>query len=208
MTKKYPKNHPLWPVYDFQKQTIERGGKINWYTDLLAFFERRSLKPEQEPISIFIHLIEFNKSVIKNKTGLYEINKIFYEKRTYGWIIVKDFSKYNKDLSEHKTHLEDEEFIKALTFLNDNEFIMRGTKDDVIVKLPDKYVDILRLIKNGYNPDKIIMKTNNNLLPAIILAAGLIIAAFIYAYSTRYVIEKNIIKDKWTGTMKMLEFKE
>lgn len=119
-----------------------------------------------------------------------------------------DFSKYNKDLIEHKTHLDDEEYSKVLSFLDDNEFIIRGTNDDVMVKLSSKYVDILRLIKNGYNPDKLIMKKNNNLLPAIILAAGLIIAALIYAYSTRYVIEKTTIKDKWTGTMKKLEFKE
>jgi hypothetical protein len=48
------------------------------------------------------------------------------------------------------------------------------------------------------------MKENKNLLPAIILAAGLIIAASIYAYSTRYeFIEKTsgslglILVDKW-----------
>ncbi len=52
------------------------------------------------------------------------------------------------------------------------------------------------------------MKKNKNLLPAIILAAGLIIAALIYAYSTRYVIDGFLIKDKWTGTMNEMEYKE
>lgn len=46
------------------------------------------------------------------------------------------------------------------------------------------------------------MKENkNNIIAAIILGVCLIIASVIYAYSTRYEIERNglIIVDKWTG---------
>ena len=52
------------------------------------------------------------------------------------------------------------------------------------------------------------MKENKNLLPAIIVAVGLIIASFIYAYSTRYEISGNLRIDKWTGTFKGIEFKK
>ena len=47
-----------------------------------------------------------------------------------------------------------------------------------------------------------------NIIATIIIALGLIIASGIYAYSQRYEIEKNTIKDKWTGTMKKIEVKK
>jgi hypothetical protein len=37
--KAYPKNHILWPIYDLQKQILERGGIMNRHSDLLTFFE-------------------------------------------------------------------------------------------------------------------------------------------------------------------------
>ena len=50
------------------------------------------------------------------------------------------------------------------------------------------------------------IKSQRNTLtaPAIILASGLIIAAFLYAYAHRYNINGNYIEDKWTGTYKEL----
>ena len=46
---------------------------------------------------------------------------------------------------------------------------------------------------------------NKNLLSAIILAVGLIVASVIYAYSTRYVIREYGRIDKWNGTIEMLK---
>nr|WP_319572363.1 hypothetical protein [uncultured Draconibacterium sp.] len=48
---------------------------------------------------------------------------------------------------------------------------------------------------------------NNNpfITPAAILATGLIIAAFLYAYAHRYSINKNYIEDKWTSTYHKME---
>lgn len=51
------------------------------------------------------------------------------------------------------------------------------------------------------------MKTKNNLLPAIIIALGLIISSFIYAYSNRYELVNGGIArvDKWTNTIKVVQ---
>ncbi len=48
-------------------------------------------------------------------------------------------------------------------------------------------------------------ETKSNLIPAIIIAAGLIIASLIYAYAHRYEVESYIRYDKWTGTMEKME---
>nr|WP_320022103.1 hypothetical protein [uncultured Draconibacterium sp.] len=44
--------------------------------------------------------------------------------------------------------------------------------------------------------------SNPRLIPAVIIAVGLIVAAFIYAYAHRYNVNGNYIEDKWTGTYK------
>jgi len=46
---------------------------------------------------------------------------------------------------------------------------------------------------------------NPFITPSIILAAGIIIAAFLYAYAHRYNINGNYIEDKWTGTYHKME---
>jgi hypothetical protein len=71
---------------------------------------------------------------------------------------------------------------------------------DYVVKLNPKYTDIIRLMRNGYDPETINMKNNKNLLPALIIALGLIIASLIYAYATRYECDSPIIIDKWNST--------
>ena len=45
-------------------------------------------------------------------------------------------------------------------------------------------------------------KKSPYIFPALILAFGLIIAAFLYAYAHRYNVNGNYIEDKWTGTYK------
>lgn len=52
------------------------------------------------------------------------------------------------------------------------------------------------------------MKENKNILPAIILAVGFIIAAYLIAFSNRYVIDDSFPYnriDKWTGETIMIE---
>lgn len=53
------------------------------------------------------------------------------------------------------------------------------------------------------------MKTKNNLLPAIIIALGLIIASAIYAFANRYeLISSGLgIVDKWTGEIEQVHRK-
>ncbi|MDD4363825.1 MAG: hypothetical protein PHD33_06460 [Atribacterota bacterium] len=207
-SKKYNKKHPLWSVYDFQRQIIKRGGEIDRNSDLLAYFERKSLIPEQEPMNIFLWLIKKNKYVIKNKTGLFDTQLIYYTKGRFGWVLQKDYSNFDKNSANNKTHLGDDEFNQKSYYLEDNEIIIQENNNDFLVQLPKKYIDILRLIKNGYNPKTIEMKNNKNLIPAIIIAAGLIISAFIYAFANRYEVNNYLRIDKWTGTMQRMEIKK
>jgi len=85
----------------------------------------------------------------------------------------------------------------------DNEIALYYSRSDYIVTFNEKYIGVLRLIKNGYNPDREFVKTNKNLLPAIILALGLIISSIIYAFANRYeLIDSGFaVVDKWTSTI-------
>lgn len=46
--------------------------------------------------------------------------------------------------------------------------------------------------------------SNPRLIPAIIIATGLVVAAFIYAYAHRYESNSYIRIDNWTGTYKII----
>jgi hypothetical protein len=52
MEEKYTKSHLLWPVWDLQNQIILRGGIINRQSDLLSYFEGKSLIPDSNPVDI------------------------------------------------------------------------------------------------------------------------------------------------------------
>jgi hypothetical protein len=64
-----------------------------------------------------------------------------------------------------------------------------------------KYKTTITYLSEKYNQ----VKKNKNLLPAIVLAAGLIIASIIYAFGQRYQLEHGYRIDKWTGTEQKLE---
>jgi len=203
MRRKYNKDHPLYPVYDLQRQILKRGGEINRDADLLAYYEGRSLVPDYKPMKILKSLIHSNCPTQINTKGLYDVNLIYYKKSRFsGWELHQNYSNYNKESSVLKTYLEDEDFKEMWSRLEDNELILRQRNNDSIAKLADKYTNILRLIKNNYKPIRMKPPTrnSNNLLSAIILAAGLIIASFIYAYSQRYEYHSATRFDKWTNT--------
>jgi hypothetical protein len=48
---------------------------------------------------------------------------------------------------------------------------------------------------------------NKNLISALIIAIGLIIAAFIYAYGNRYEIDqrRKVVIDKWTAKERLID---
>lgn len=48
---------------------------------------------------------------------------------------------------------------------------------------------------------------NKNLISAIIIATGLIIAALIYAYSNRFEIDQHrqVVIDKWTAKERLID---
>lgn len=52
--------------------------------------------------------------------------------------------------------------------------------------------------------------TNKNLLPAIIIAARMIITALIYAYSNRYEVnnQSNLVIDKWKHKFSVITRKQ
>ena len=213
MKSKYSKNHPLWPVYDLQRQIIKRGGNINRHSDLLAFFEERSLVKNPNPNSILLNLIKNNFS--NKMKELFQLEKVAYKKSIVPWNKnAWEFKRYpisKEPPSGYKTEtiIENNDFVLLKDEIADNELFLNGYGCDYFLSIDPKYVDILRLIKNGYEPKIYEMRSNKNLIPAIIIAAGLIISAFIYAYSQRYEIRGSTLRiDKWIGTIERLEYKK
>lgn len=52
------------------------------------------------------------------------------------------------------------------------------------------------------------MVKNKNIIAAIIVSAGLIISALIYAFANRYQVENRVVIDKWTGKAKVIKFEK
>ena len=230
MKRKYSRNHPLWPVYDLQKQIIKKGGEINRYSDLLAHFEGKSLAPNIDARTLFSNLIIFNQSISNN--SLFKKEKLIYKEKTRGFDCQLPWGKEHFKFSNEgkwgweckRISIEDSipegylykpntEFKEIdIRFQNmdfkDNEFVWRNPNIDYVFTLNAKYENILRLLKNGYNPEKKEMNNNKNLLPSIIIAIAIIIAAFLYVYANRYEIDYPLKIDKWKGTMIKLEYKE
>ncbi|WP_346862846.1 hypothetical protein [uncultured Draconibacterium sp.] len=67
---------------------------------------------------------------------------------------------------------------------------------------------IFENIKKKEMNNSILDRNRGSLLSATILAIGLIIASFIYAYSQRYEVDRYLIIDKWTGTMQKIELRD
>lgn len=207
---KYPKSHPLWPVYDLQQQIIKRGGKIDRHSDLLAYFEGRSLQPISKPESMLLNLAGNGRDY----RDLIE-KKFFCYKKVVSEIEGKETILWNYIKVEPGTELpegyvwkptDNTSFSHGLSqqlCLLDNEYIIRGGFDQVITLNP-KYIDILRLLKNGYKQTNNEMK-NKKLISSLIIGGALIIAALIYAFSTRYQYDSYLIIDKWKGTYQRIE---
>jgi len=210
MKKKYTKNHPLWLVWDFQNEILKRGGKINRHSDLLSYFEGNSLEPDIKPMIAFKYLISSNVFFIKETTGLFELKQILYKKFLDGkdgctyYTIVERSNFVDNVNKTYKEKLNDKTD-RISTILPDNEFIIKINNDYVVV-LNEKYIDILRLIRNGYKSKMSVME-KNKILPALIIAIGLIIAALIYAYTNRYEISGGARIDKWKGVIEKMELK-
>ena len=53
--------------------------------------------------------------------------------------------------------------------------------------------------------NKSLLENNKNIIPALIISLAIVIAAIIYAYSTRYEIDRGFYRvDKWNGTIESL----
>jgi hypothetical protein len=208
---RYPRSHPLWPVYDLQQQILQVGGKIDRHSDLLAHFEGKSLNPDASVESIFSDLVFSNSN--KDVKHLYSTDILIYKKIEIQDPVDKSitywqYKRIKQDLSSDKDgyvtkgllHDKSNKIFQLKTELQDNEIAVYHSWSDYVVKLNPKYTDIIRLMRNGYDPETINMKNNKNLLPALIIALGLIIASLIYAYATRYECDSPIIIDKWNST--------
>ena len=231
--KRCSKKHPLWPVYDLQRQIVKRGGIVNRHSDLLAYFEGKSLELEKDAQYYLINLAE-NNNQIKKVRELIEVQPIvFWSQQKYDSLknaglgvqslasgmypktkrlinekTLKDFFDGYSYLP-YKELKEDERKTLENNQCKDNEISYRRRNLSYTIVINSKYTDILRFVKNGYNAEKENMDRNRNLIPAIILAVGLIIAAFIYAFAHRYEIRNNYLRiDKWTGTMQRIEPKK
>lgn len=219
--KKYSKSHPLWTIYEIQRQILKTGGKIDRHSDLLAYYEGQSLVPDHSPIKILTNLLLTNHSE-KTKV-IYSLQLICGKEIPY----VNDEKKTPTIYEYKRIDIKDktpEGFKrKAILFLDkkeatywnlendllDNEISTYYSWNDYVVTLNPKYIDILRLIKNGYNQKKYEMKKNKNIIPSIILALGLIIASIIYAFANRYELTSSGFArvDKWTNKIEAVDKK-
>jgi hypothetical protein len=210
---RYTKSHSLWPVWDLQNQIILRGGIINRQSDLLSYFEGKSLIPDSNPVEILKQIFYQNYKIKNNILDLIKIDHLAYKKiksidfssntlRTSG---LSPISGYSFKLPDYMQN--DKERSEIGYFFKDNEFVININGITDIIVLNEKYIDIFRLIKNGYHPAKKEMKNKNNLFSAIILALGLIIASIIFAFANRYEVNNFLRYDKWTGTMEKMELK-
>lgn len=211
---KYPKSHPLWPVYDLQQQIIKAGGKIDRHSDLLTFFEGRSLKPEASAESFFSNLVISNSN--KDVKHLYSTEILIYKKIDQDpadeSITHWQYKRVKQDLSLDKNGYvrkgllfdKSNKIFQLKNELQDNEFAVYHSWSDYVIILSEEYVDILRLLKNGYKQTNNEMK-NKNLIPSLIIGVALIVAAVIYAFSTRYQYDSYLIIDKWNGTYQRIE---
>lgn len=215
MKRNYRKNYSLLAVKQFQKQILKKGGKIDRHSDLVAYFEGKSLNPDVLPLDLLRNLIFSNNS--EKTKDLFKLEEVHGKNIPHvngnndnSSPLVYEYKRMDlgsKVIPGYKTGILYQNKEQAFYWnldndLLDNEFALYHSWKDYVIILNPKYIDILRLIKNGYNPDKEEIKKNRNLLPAIILAVGLILASFIYAFSNRYEVVKGngpyFIVDKWT----------
>ncbi len=191
---KVPRGSKLRIVYDFQRQILRNGGKIDKYSDLLATFQKNSLVPNKGIEQVFLDLLSRNNNE-KNK-NLFVLEKIVYSTINYDWIIPRKKIYHTGERISDKTFelppkskwkLSEDEYLTAVPKIDpgEGELLIRNKNYDYIATLNKKYIDIIRLIKNGYDPamDSKSEIYNVNILMAIILGGSLIIATLIYAYS-------------------------
>ncbi len=216
---KYSETHPLWPVWDLQRQILKRGGKINRRSDLLAYFEGRSLEPESNASDIFMNLANanerWNNSNYDKTKDLIKIEYLTYNQSTEGLHLntssvkrIKSNDKIPPGFGNGIPERLKNSKVEKGYLINDNEYVIRKNELSQIVIVNSKYVDVIRLVINGYKPFKQKPAKNKNLLPLIILSMGLIIAMLIYAYANRYEVNYPFRIDKWTGTMVTIKLKK
>lgn len=110
-------------------------------------------------------------------------------------LIVVSFEKSRKWLVNFiiKTTTKDKQKTSKSLF---EKYRLRGT----IKKAQERLAEI-----EGQPKPHIPMSDNTrNIIIACIIATGLILSTIIYAFSTRYVIDKPIRIDKWTGTYQVI----
>ena len=202
-------------VYDLQKEVIKRTGIIDEMSDLVAAFERRSLRPEKKLIDILFFLVTQNTRGESRKKfkDLFSLHGIVYVKKMSFledqeiWEPVrlennnsKNY-KYKQDLGEEKTG--------NIQFGN-NEFLYEFQGYEMIVTIAPKYASIVRLVINNiYIPQNYKMKQRNMLILGIAIIFSSMILGVAYAYSNRYVVDKGYyIIDKWTKTVHELTWEK
>lgn len=116
---------------------------------------------------------------------------------TTAFVIVLLFDKPRKWVVDFiiKTTLTKEN--QANTKLYFEKYRLRST----IRKAQERLAEIEGQIK----PHIPMTDNTRNIIIACIVTSGLILSTIIYAFSTRYVIDKPIRIDRWTGTYQMIK---
>lgn len=91
--------------------------------------------------------------------------------------------------------------VKAFSGKKENSYFEKYRLRYKIKKAEERLSEIEGQIK----PRTPMKDSTKNIIAACIIALGLIISTIIYAYSTRYQIEKFVRIDKWKGTYQKLE---
>lgn len=221
LVDRYSRSSPLWSVYDLQRRIKKLGVKIDYRSDLLAHLEGRSLNPELDIKQKLLNLAFgfYPRGIkienIKKKQALIRAELIYYN-QVAGLSPMQRVKGNEEPLPGYSLQIptfkkEEEERSRNGYFLSDNEFVLRRAGRSYVIIIAPKYIDVFRLVINGYNPGKEELKTKSNkiIIAAVIFAGGLIISALIYAFAHRYEIRSNYLRiDKWTGTMQRIELKK
>jgi hypothetical protein len=139
--------------------------------------------------------IKENKSIVDIKDKIIKIaiiNKDNESRKNYTLEFIKSYEINKKPYSNLKKCIIGEYLDRDVALIfNDS-------------KIPD-IINNLEHYKNMNGNTINRKKIDKNIIIAIIIAIGLIVSTTIYAYSSRYVINKPYRVDKWTGTYQMLK---